>query len=64
MGRFPATTLGAEVTGTVTKVGSGVHEFQPGDKVFYVGPTGFGNRIYASVYCCEKLPLGADPLVS
>ena len=63
MGLIPMTALGVECYGTVTKVGSAVSEFQPGDVVFCIGPNGFGNRVQAYSGYCRKPPAGVDPVV-
>jgi len=63
MGLMPMKSLGVECYGTVTRVGSAVSEFRPGDVVFSVGPNEFGNRVQVYSGNCGKLPTGADPIV-
>ena len=53
---FAGPTLGMEVSGVVTKIGSAVTEFKPGDEVVGFAPACFSSRVITQTTAITKKP--------
>jgi len=57
---FSGPTMGLEFAGEVTRVGSGIRDFDIGDAVVGFGPASFSDRIIAPAETLGKVPAGID----
>ncbi|MDD2723244.1 MAG: type I polyketide synthase [Methylovulum sp.] len=57
---FVGPTLGLEFAGLVTRIGTNVHGFKPGDKVVGLGPASFSNRVLTKANAITQIPEHLD----
>ncbi|AUL48315.1 beta-ketoacyl synthase [Bordetella trematum] len=55
---FAGPTLGLEFSGVVTRVGSAVQDYRPGDSVVGFGPASFGDRVLTRASAISAIPDG------
>lgn len=60
MGQLQQLGLGIDASGTVSRVGSGVHTFCPGDRVMTWRPGAFSNLLRSPVDMVQKNPEGMN----
>ncbi|PYH67688.1 type I polyketide synthase [Aspergillus vadensis CBS 113365] len=60
MGQLQQLGLGIDASGTVSRVGSGVHTFCPGDRVMTWRPGAFSNLLRSPVDMVQKIPEGMN----